>query len=524
MFTLGATGFVTLFLVLFELVYLPVLSADVPTAQVAGFLLVPVVAAAASWGASLVFEWDITLDEETSEQLSAARKDARKALEQFDDQVDAAASESTLSSLRSFAPAAVESFETEMAAFREECQSVVDRADDLTEGPESSRERNDAAAQVRTDAEGLNPEERANRLQRELERAVVDRIRDEFGDLHYVSRYDQAYEVRNLRSYNEISLPTLDGPPVQIGGDQHELDDRLVNAIDTQGLGPVANAIERVETHLSDLETALDEHETRVATGLDAADESLVLAEDHLDNLDGVAQERLREYLLEGRTPDETLSVPNRLSVSDAKTDAQVALHEGRFDAAERYAKEAREEAAAVQAIAEFFGESVVATIDYGSGSIPVPGVVGKDLTAQLRVPFEQSYGVEYAVKGTTLEIAGDGEATADDHDTARGRTETTTNGADPDDVLYVLRELQSTATASASDDTVELQTEQLPEKFVSDEVLREAQSFAERQGDVVGMEVPEDPPPGFVSIKVADGVSPQRVMDDLQNQYSKNR
>jgi hypothetical protein len=523
-FTLGATGFVTLFLVLFELVYLPILSADVPTGEVAGFLLVPVVAAGASWAAALVFEWDITLDEETSEQLSDARAEAQEARQQFDDRVDTVASEPTRQSLRSFAPDAIDKFEREVASFREDCQSVIDRADELTDSSMASRERNEVAAQVRSDAAGLAPTDRADRLQTELEQAIEDRIRDEFGDLHYVSRYDTAYEIRNLRTYHEIELPTIGGPAVQLGGTPHELDDRLVEAIDREGLDSVATAIERVESHLAEMEALLEEQESTVATALDAADSALTVTRDHLDTLDGVARDRLSEFLLEGRTPDAELQVPNEPAVAEHEADAKAALHEGRFDAAQRAAEGARTEAQSVQAIAEFFAESVVATMDYGSGSIPIPEAVGADLAAQLRVPFERTYDVEYAVAGTTLEIDGDGEVTEADRDRPSRGSEPATNGADPDDVLYVLRELQSAAAASSTDDTVELQTEQLPEKFADEAVLTEIQTFAERQSDVVSVTVPEDPPPGFLSVEVSDGVSPQRVMDDLQDQYSNNR
>lgn len=523
-FTLGATGFVTLFLVLFELVYLPILSAGVPTGQVAGFLLVPIIASGASWAAALVYQWDITLDEETGGKLSDARTDAQGALQKFDDRVEFIASETTRQSLQSFAPEAVERFERGVASFRDDCQSVIDRADELTDSSMTSRERNEVASQIRADAAGLAPDDRADRLQKELEQGVTDQIRGTFGDLHYVSRYDTAYEIRNLRAYHEIDLPTIGGPSIQLGGTRHELDDRLVEAINDEGLNSVTTAIERVESHLAEMETMLEERESAVATALDETDSALTVTRDHLDTLDGEARDRLTEFLLEGRTPDATLEIPNKPTVTDHAADAKAALHEGRFDAAQRAAEQARTEAQSVQAIAEFFAESVVATMDYGSGSIPIPEAVGVDLAAQLRVPFERTYDAEYAVAGTTLDIASDGEATEGNRDRTPRGSDIVTNGADPDDVLYVLRELQSAAAASSTNDTVELQTENLPEKFVDEGILTEIQTFAERQSDVVSVTAPENPPPGFLSIKVADGVSPKRVMDALQNQYSNDR
>lgn len=522
--TLGATGLVTLFLVLFELVYLPLLSAGLPTAQVAGFMLVPVVAATASWAGSLVFEWDVTLDEETTERLADARSTAQSALDGFDERIESAVDEQTLSSLRSFAPEAVSEFEDGRSAFRERCQSVVDSAAAVSDDHgASSRERNDRATQILSDAESLDPDRRAERLVEELEESVCERVRSEFGDLHCVSRYGDAYEVRNLRQYNEVSLPTIGGPSVQLGGDQHELADRLVQAVTEQGLGPGARAIERVEDHLDSLRTTLDEREDAVASTLADADDALDLARDHLDALDGDARERLSDYLLEGRRPNDAPEVPNAPAVREAASDAKDALHAGRFDDAERHAERARSTAREVQTVAEFFAESVASTIDYGSGSIPVPDTVGRELVAQLRVPFERSYDVDYEVEGGQLEIATEGGESATTNEPRKpvGGAGRETSGAAPDDVLYVLRELRSTAATTSAEDTVALQTERLPEKFLSSPILDEVKTFAERQSDVVAVTVPDDPPPGYLSVEVADDVSPQRVMEELQDQYA---
>lgn len=527
-FTFGAAGFVTLFLVLFELVYLPLLSADIPTVQVAGFLFVPVVVAVALWAATLVFEWDVTLDDATGDRLADAREGAQRERRAFDERIDSAVPESARHSLRPFVPDAVDTVEREADAFRDECQSVVDRAEQLTNEQDSvsSRERNERSEQVLADAQALNGQGRAEQVAEEFERSLVDAIRTEFGEFGVDSRYGRRYEFRNLREYNELPLPTLSCPPAQVGGTRHELADRLADAVETDGLPAVASAIEECQEHLSEARSVIEQREGTVADRLDATDRTLDIARGHVESLDGDARERLTEFLLEGRTPETVDSVPTVPDIRDKQERAKDRLHRGNFDEARRIADKASTAAEHIEEIAEFFADSVGATIDYGSGSIPIPPTVGPELVAQLRVPFEGTYGVEYAVDGDTLRLSSTDDAgTATTQQETRERVQQTENeSVQADDVLYVLRELKSAAAATSVEGSVELQTEQLPEKFVQSDILHEIKSFAERQSDVTGVSVPDGAPPGFLSIEVSDSVSPQRAMTTLQEQYARSQ
>lgn len=547
--TLGATGFVTLFLVLFELVYLPVASAGLPAIQTAGFLFVPIGTAAMSWAASLVFDWSITLDSEATKALSTAREDTQEALTTFNSQIERAVGEQVQSSLKTIAPEAVTAFESQCSEFRDRCQAVQDEADAVVDGSTSSRERHDTAAQLQADAAKLNDVagETATRVISTLERQVEDKINERYSDVHYVSRFSREYTIRNLRTHNSVSLPTIDGPAIQIGGSQHEIATRLTETIeaDPDGLAAVAGAIDTIDTHLDAIEQTLQTHEESIAESLDAAQRAIETATANLDELEGPAQERLEAYLLEGRTPESSTgeSLPTKPTVDDYREEALKTLHECRFDAAIQSADAAETEAREIVQIAEFFAQSVTATIEHGSGSIPVPSSIAATLVERLRVPFEQSYYIEYEVAEGVLNIT---ESNNPETESTGGDATTNSTGAEysgtvdstgehaaltegnpqdaevpHDDVLYVLGELQANAASQRGKSTVELQTEQLPAKFIKPAVLNEIKSFAERQGDVVHVAVPSNPPPGFLSIEVADGVSPRRVMKQLQSVYA---
>lgn len=525
-FTLGATGFVTLFLVLFELVYLPLLSQGLPLVQVVGFLSVPVVVAGALWASTLAYEWDIVLDDATGDRLADAREDAQRELRAFEERTESVVPESTRQSLRSFVPDAVDAFEREATAFRDECQSVIDSAEQLTDDQQSvsSRERNEQAEQVLADAKALDGQARADQLADDFEATLVDGIRTEFGEFRVVSRYGRPYEFRNLRSYNELSLPMLDGPAVQIGGTRHELAERLVEAVEHDRLSAVAAAIEESRNHLSEARSVIEKREAAVGDPLDAVEETLEIAREHVDDLDGEARERVTEFLFEGRTPESVESVPTVPDIRKKQERAKDQLHEGQFDAAERTAAEAAAEAERIEEVAEFFADSVGATIDYGSGSIPIPPTVGTELVSQLRVPFERTYSVEYVVDGDTLRLSTDDDAATTQPTESEPVTGTDSESVPTDDVLYVLRELNTAAATTSVENSVDLQTEQLPEKFVRSEILGAVKSFAERQSDVTGVTIPDDAPPGFLSIEVSDDVSPQQAMTALQEAYASSQ
>jgi len=525
--TYGAAGFVTLFFALFLLVYSPLFSADVPAGQLAAFVLVPVVASAASWGAALANEWAVTLDDETAEVLTAATERAQKAQDSFDATVRSRADERARERVASVAPGADDDFESRLDAFRTDCTDVLEEADALRESESEldSRERLQRARQLRTTAQSLDPEAAADEAVDAFRDALTDAVRDEFGDLHVVSPYNEAYEVRNFREYNELRFPALERT-AQIGGRQHDLAEQLVAAIDGDAaLSDVARAVETARDHLDDLEAAVDREEAAFVDVADEVDDRLETVGELTDSLAGQAGDRLSEFLVEGRFDDADL--PSVVAVEAALTDARADLHACRFDDARSRAERAREDAERLVAVAEFFANSVVATVEQQVESVPLPPDVPPEFAASMDFAFEETFGVEYAVDGETITLAYDGEL--DTGDRGSPRSESATNGplpstdrtdANVDDVIYLLREVRDAASTASSDDTVSLQTGQVPEQYTTEVVLNAVESVASRHTDVETVSIPSNAPPGFIEVTVGSAVSPRSVLDELYDEY----
>lgn len=527
--TYGAAGFVTLFLVLFALVYLPLLSAGVPVAQLALFALVPVLTLACTWVAPVRYDWAEDVDAAVEAILDEARQAAREARQTFDSGVETRFDESSLDTIRGAVPEAAVEAEERIESFRADCEAVLDDVESLAagRGDRTTEQRLQAARDLRADAEALDAAAELDAVRESLGEAVASACYDRFGDLHLVSRYGDAYAVRNVPEYRELSLPSIDAGTVPVGGEHGSLADELAAAArGDASVGALATALERADDHVSALEAHLDEQEAAFAERRSAAERTVETAEEQVAALDGAVGSRLSELLLEGRYEDpDSPPGPDATVVEDHLRRGTEALHDCDFDRALELAERARETAERLVAIAEFF-DGVAATVDAEGGSVPLASAVSPEFAERMRVPFEQTYGVEYAVADDRIEL-GYGEAVVDVDDGVDDEQGDPTewasddgDGETTDEVLYVLRELKSAADTSSAANTVEYQTDTLPDHIARPAVFDRLERFSSGQPDIEAVELGEDPQRGYVSITIDGDRSPQAVMDRLHERF----
>lgn len=540
-----AAGFLTLFLVLFMLAYLPLLEASVPLVQVIGFLLVGVVAAGASWGAVYVHEWEPDLDERTTEALATARDRVRAARQSFEDQLQRRADEDTRERLRTVAPDAVERVEESIESFKKECDRIERRADDIASDPDkSAEERTRAAELLAEEAADLAPDERADAMVDTLTSRLPNAMRQAFDDVHLVSRYDEAYQIRNHVESNTVRLPSIE-TQAQVGSDPHDLDERLVEAVDEYPLPAVASALADAREHFDDLSTTVERHEREFHRRVEEARDRVAAVEDELTAIGGRVGERLGELLLDGRYDTDPPPGPSAVAVESTISDGKQCLHACDFSNAREHAEEAVETAGELISIAEFF-RAVTETIADGGESIPLPSAVDPELALAIRTAIEREFDITYEVadgrvrlnyagEGTDRQPAPnavDGGETGDfgvQSDATRQADNTRHQKADDghpdpatvvDEAVYVLNELERTAEDSVSAQTVEIQTDDLPEQCTEPGVLATVAEFGRRQRGVESFDVPADAPPGYLSLSVADGENPASVVDRIRARY----
>lgn len=527
----AAAGFVTLFSLLFLLAYSPVFTSDVPVVQLGGFALLAVVASGTAWGTVLVYDWDSDLDETTRRELSAARGTQREARGTFEDELEGRLDVQTRDRLRPIVPDAVDAVETRIEEFREDCDRIDREADRIEAGgSDAPRDRARAAATLRDEAEGLDPVERVDGLVGSLAERVPTAVREAFGDLHLVSRYGEAYEVRNLTDYNELRLSSV-GTTAQIGGTAHDLGERLAAVAENRPLQEVATAVDAARSHLESLRTHVDEQEARFADLAGDATERVEMATAEIGVVDGTPGERLQQLLIDGRYETDPPVGPSATAVETTLSEGRDLLHDCDFPAAIDRAEAAVETAERLVATAEFF-RAVDEAIAHRTGSVPIPAAAGAELATALKPAFERGRGVEYSVRGGRVRFGfDDGHRTAEsDPEDPSGGDDTPDlggsngNGVRPeavvDEVAYVLRELRSDADAVRSTDVVELQTADLPEQCTAPGVLENLTRFGERQHGVDSFELQPGAPPGYLELRVDDGERPDDVIDRIHERY----
>lgn len=524
--TYAASGLVTLFLVLFLLVYSPLFFADVPLPQVLGFVSIPLVVVGVVWVGVSAYPWSETVDAETASVLSATRDRTNTALQTFQGKVGEATDEKTLEWVQHAAPEAVEQFEQDVEEFERHCEDLLSTADDIAEGHigSSSRERLQRAQQLLDEAASLEPNARAEQLLETLRNSLAQQLRDEFAELRITSRYGETYAVRNFREFAELDLRYVGGPPVQIGGERHELGERLGEAATTGvPLADLAQAVNRATDHIDQMEREITAQEDAFQTAVEETESELDGAREALSRMDDRVAERLREILFEGRFGDEEPPFPTAPDIRRRLEAAKEPLHACKFDQAISDVRKTAHDADRIKSIATFVADSVIPTVEHGSGSIPIPDDVGQPVVGKLRPEMTRVYDITYEVENGRLEIGSNGDDTpteprVESTDQERQRR-SSANEAASEDVLYLLRELQNAAMKGEGTTTATLQLGEYPEKFADSDLTEELATFCERQSDVDHVELPEGDP-GYLKFVVDEDSSARAVLEDVTEQY----
>ena len=536
--TYAGAGLVTVFLALFLLVYSPLFTGGTPVVQLLGFLAIPVLTVVTIWLGVSSYEWAVTLEEETAERLATAREQARDAQETFDQRVRRELDTDTLAQLETVAPDVVATFEATVETFETECEGLRTDAQQLAETAAglSTRERRERAIQLADRAASLDPVAQAERALETLRQDLVREVQSTYNEVAVTSSYGDRYIIRNMDGFNEVVLPGVEGPPIQIGGEVHELDDRLAALLEPGtgvSLSEGTRAVTQAASHIQDMEATLRHNEERFDARRQEVESELASARDALDRLDSRVGERLEEMLFEGRFGDEQPPFPTSREVHRQLEDATAQLHECRFERALRTLDQAHENAEQLRQTAVFVADSVVPTIQHGSGTVAIPTTVETALVERLRVELTRVYDIDYTVENDTIEIhpqpvdetAVDTTTVNDEADTGPSRhqrpSEQASSNADysSEDVLYLLRELRRNADEYGADRSVTLQLGEYPTRFSSDPLLDEIRTFCERQTEIRAVDV-DNTDPGYIELTVNEEESPVQVLSALCERY----
>jgi hypothetical protein len=390
----------------------------------------------------------------------------------------------------------------------------------------------DAVARVRERAsvDTETGQEELDRAERELRHGLEDALADGRFDMALSTPDGDIYEIVNLPGrYREFPLPPS-GRTIRVD----EAEDVVRGQLEDGSLRNAAMAAAAVRDHREEISEYVRRHETEIVELRRDIDETLDDVYQLVERLDGALADRVGEFVQDGRHGD----VVGVAEIERSRSDANYLLRRCSFEDARQELHDARENADDLLVTVDFLG-GLIGTIEHGSGTVPIPTAVSTALVTDLAPIIERQYDVDATVDGKRIAITdrnassdeggrskeADGTAHTDDETAARDSTGSTARAGNrrvrvesvADEILYVLRELN----AGTDGDTVQYQTERLPDGIAQPSVLEELAAFCGRQTDIVAtVDLQDGAPPGFLELEFTDRTTPRSGLETIRKRF----
>lgn len=531
----ATAGFASVtYLALFFGVYSALFGRGIGALQLVAFFSIPVVASVLLVGAAFSHDWSSDIVDRASGDLGDLEVAIEDARDTFDTAFEAEVGD--LDALSAVAPSGVSEARAEREAFHEGCDDLLSEVHSL-EGTENATRLQSEVSRLEARVEGLEPEAEVDRIAGDLRRRVESGIRTEFGGFGVTSRFGGSYTLSNLSTeYREVELPPDDGA-VHV----EDLGDVLVRRLETDdSLSSIAAAVSTAADHCERVESFVADREADVADRVDDVLDRTDTVEEQVERLPEGVRERVRAVLVENR--DEAVSgvAAIRRDVRDAKS----ALHDCKFDEADRLLDGAAERSRTLVTAAEFL-RSLAGRLDHGGTAVDVPRAVDESVVEAVAPAFESHYDTDVTVSDGRVAF-GDEQQSSDDEraesvdsspepEPVDGEAATPAGGAAdepndseaekrPEDVLdsalYLLRELEEHARR-VDDQRVQFQTGDLPPGIGTPATLSNVERFLAHQSDLfeeVSLQSTETP--AFLEVVVADEVRPEPALRTARERF----
>ena len=366
-------------------------------------------------------------------------------------------------------------------------------------------------------------EETVEGVETTLYRGIEDAIADGTLDPSVGSKYGEQYEIVNLPGrFREIDLPIVGG---RVHVREVETQLRVWIEDDEIPIREVAYAVEAILDHRDDIERHVRNREEEFEELRSDIESDIESIRSVTTGLEGSIGERTRMLVLEDRHGgfDGVGEIESRVSEAKSK------LHRCAFGEATGQLRTIRSDTDDLLTAVDFV-RSLVGGIEHGQRSARIPNSTTDRLYTELKPLLEQQYDVALSIGDGRVSIETDGsngrrnrtistaEKESDPTDADRHARDRVEPGEAADEILYVLRELKRTRTVG---ETIEYQTEQLPDSVASHGLLEALVVFCRRQTDIVAeVTLQEDAPPGFLELRFTETTESTSGIDELIDRF----
>jgi hypothetical protein len=356
--------------------------------------------------------------------------------------------------------------------------------------------------------------------------AVKDTIDHDQLDMSHSSVYGESYEIVNLPTHlRDIQLTSFSGQH-HVQGIEGSVRDWIAD--DDIPLQDLSIALDEITDHKVDIADYIQTREAKFEENVKEITEALDDATAIANQIDGQLGERFRMLVVENRDPQVTGVRGVESGIEDAKAD----LHRCAFDKAIRQIRDCKRDAENLLVAVDFF-RSFIGGIEHGQRSVDLPNETAAQLCFQLTDLLEKEYGVEISKEDGQLLIDGshienESEQSVNKSTGQREAVNITDSESDvrnvhpeevTDEILYIFRDLKQ---KEATGNTIEIQTELLPDSVGQPSVLQELVSFCQRRSDVVKTVTFQDgAPPGFLEIQFVETTTVEGGLESLANAFA---
>lgn len=363
-------------------------------------------------------------------------------------------------------------------------------------------------------------DESINEIKLELRHSIENAVADGELDLSVNSRYGQQYNIVNLpNQFREIESPVFNGS-VYIQQIEQEVY-QLATGGDAS-IRELSFAIEAILDHKSKIQGYIEEKE-REFDGLCSKINSDIKSIKHITSeIDGTVGDRTQMLIVENRHPD----VKGVGAIETEILETKSMLHECAFSESIQQLQSLHSDTDKLLTTVEFL-RSLVGGIKHNQQSARLPSSTAKQVYIEVEGLLEQQYSITLSLEEDIISIEPNESSETDSppndkqHQSA-SKEYRSQQRAEPgevtDEILYALREIKK---AHISGNTIEYQTEQLPDSVSTPEIVKTLKLFCRRQSDIVAeVTVQDGAPPGFFQIEFTDTTDAIAGTDELISRF----
>lgn len=339
----------------------------------------------------------------------------------------------------------------------------------------------------------------------ELRQLINNEISSGALNPYHTSSFEEEYHIVNLPAdYRELEIP-YQSQPVYISNITNEIE-TLLNKGNPE---VIARNLDVIHNHLRNTRSFLQENEEQFLKKYNKIEASTEYVRDVSDNYEDKIGQTISNFFIESRRE----SVKGVIDIERDMNKSEDLLHRCNFDEAEKILDDCLNEVDMIIMNIDFV-KAIVGTLEHGGGEFKIPKEISRKFLDMLVNSVKTDENAKITINNKRIQIISENIDESKKSIKEPNNNPSISTSDVSDEVIYLFKEIQG----EKKERFLEKQTSDLPEVVCSQDVLYEFESFCSRQTDIVSkVNIQENSPPGFITIKFPEGLDSRSGMKKLR-------